>query len=105
MGVPIDPTPEMLAQVRAAMLVIRDVVRGPRDAVEVFAEIDARMQADHRERVRRWERDAPMRERAERAMQLGYARRAAAESGTRSAGRVPVLAALWADEPQRPKVW
>jgi hypothetical protein len=69
--------------------------------LQIVAELNARYEAKRTA----WERDRPMREKAEAAYRAANARRAA-ELGCRAPdGRPLVLAALWADEPVRTQVW
>jgi hypothetical protein len=95
-------TPEMFATFRDAFTQFGPLTRS--SALDEFDKIQASMERRHAEKLAKWKRDAPMREAAARATALGYARRAAAESGSAPRGRVPVLA-MWADEPVQPKVW
>ncbi len=110
MGAPVNPTPALLDQFRAGLraAVSRPLTRPPGaaydDALGASLALAAEMDADYARKLRRWERDRPMREAAERAMQRANAQRAA-ELGRQPGGRVPVLAHLWANEPTPPKVW
>jgi len=110
MAVPVSP--DLLASFRAGLRQLGPLTRprGERhgtafdDALGASLALAAEMDAGYQRKLRRWERDRPKREAAERAMQRANAQRAA-ELGRQPAGRVPVLAALWAGEPTPPKVW
>jgi hypothetical protein len=69
-------------------------------ALAAAAATAAEVEADYQRRLRKWERDAPKREAAERAMEAANRRR-----GRASSAPVPVLASAVFERPQRPVVW
>ena len=93
---------EGLAPLHAMMTSLRRDSLDGGACERLMAEMDQRQ----REKERRWERSRPMRERAERAWAAAMARRQA-QLGTRQHARIPVMNALWADDPrnQRTRIW
>jgi len=69
-----------------------------------FAEIEADRDRDLEQRIRRWEKNKPMRERAAAAMQRAQ-ERLIAELGEGHPGPVPVFAAAWSEKPAKSPVW
>lgn len=99
-----DMTPSMAAEFRRQFL---DGMRMaglaplgglPRSSLAAITEILSQRERDHQAAVRKWERHAPERRKAEEAMARAIARRAAGQ-GART-GAIPVLAAAWADKPE-----
>lgn len=91
-------------QLRAGLAAIGPLTGRQQDPFTVGAGLMREMDADYAGRLAKWERDAPKREAAERAMERAYAQRDA-ELRLAPGRRFPVLAALWADPPQPWRVW
>jgi hypothetical protein len=100
MAAGIEPTPAILASIRAAFagLPLTRSADPLASSRAVMAAADRR----HAARLAKWERDAPFRKRAMRAYEAANARRQA-ELGLPPGVRVPVLAAL--TKPERPEVY
>ena len=110
MAAPVTFTPAMLAEIRDAFLSAVGPLKAtpkatPQASWNAFREaaerIEASREADYRERLARWRQNAPAREAAERAMRAANARRQRAGAG----GPAPILAAAWADRPERTAIW
>jgi hypothetical protein len=107
MATPIRLTPAELAEFRAALIGAFGPLTGrpgpgQGSALDRFTEIQAGQDRDYAGKMRRWEADAPLRARAEQAMRLGHARRAAATGHVPGFAAGRVFNALWADQPVRP---
>lgn len=74
-----------------------------RDPLARMAEIQADMEHDHQERLRRWEQQRPQREQAAAAHRAATERRRA-ELGLGAHEPFPIFATLWAEPPMRPRV-